>query len=391
MTNPAETLLQRVLTFARGEGHENENRPAHIALGIICERRGDDAAARDHYDRAIADSEASNNHAGLCTALINRSGVLLDLGMLEEARADLARAEAIATVMNSPGHLGLLKVNRARLDAHERPEASSDLIELLEMSKEEFDRAGDRVQSGRIGAMLEDMCRSALEREPASLSYEQRRPILQKLSNLVAARGDRAAALEFAEQSLREAQSRGDAEDLLVSRLQVVHRRVLTEGHDVAKQEATQALSELKALAGRIGEESAATIECELLSALGQCLRRLGEPAEAAESYRTAIDIARRIGRDDSEQLLSGNLALALVDQGRADEALPVLRALVADLRRGEDYALLGQARFNLAYALDHSGERDTARAEAAAAKDLLTMIADPMAEEVERQIAGWT
>ena len=76
---------------------------------------------------------------------------------------------------------------------------------------------------------------------------------------------------------------------------------------------------------------------------------------------------------------------------GRSDEALPLLRELVADLRRGDDYAPLGQARFNLAYALYRSGERDAARAEAAAAKDLLTMMADPIVDEIDRHIAGWT
>jgi hypothetical protein len=219
-------------------------------------------------------------------ALINRSGASLDLDEPLRAREDLDRAEQIVSELNSPSLFGLLKANRARLEAYEHPEVSSEALELLEASKTDFDRVGDQVQSSRIGGMLEDLYRSGLEREHNAWSYIQRRMALQKLANLAAERGDLTKAIEMAEEAKREALANGDAEGRLVSQRHVAHWLVLKDNHERAKWEVDEALSEIDQMHTKLRADVADEIRCDLLSLLGQCQRRLGVPAAAAASYR---------------------------------------------------------------------------------------------------------
>ena len=386
----AERLLLQALTSDGEGGQESGSSQARVALGVVYERRGEHAKAREQYDLAIADYEATSNLPGLCTALINRAGVLLDLGDPSRAREDSDRAETIVTSLNSPGLFGLLKANRARLDAHEHPEANSEALELLETSKADFDRAGDRVQSSRIGGMLEDLYRSGLEREHNAWSYAQRRLALQKLANLAAERGGLAEAAEIAERAAREARIAGEQEDRIASRRHAAHWLVLKDDHERAKRELDEALVELDEVRATMAADVVDEIRRDLLSLLGQCQRRLGIPVVSAASFRAALEIAKRTGEDALVTQLKGNLALALVDQGQFEEALPLLREAVDEHRGGEDYAQLGRARFNLAYGLYHAGDLEAALAEAAAAKGLLVMIADPKADETDRQTAAW-
>jgi tetratricopeptide (TPR) repeat protein len=165
----------------------------------------------------------------------------------------------------------------------------------------------------------------------------------------------------------------------------------MAQNHAVGRDRACQALAVLERMNADNAPEQAATIELNLRSILGQCLRHLGDDEASAREYRAGLSAAELIGDEDSISRLLGNLGLLLVDQGKFDEALVLLRSVANNLRSSEDYRLAGHAVFNVAYALHRQGDQQTARKEADAALALLEMIADPMAEEVRRQVAGWS
>lgn len=386
----AEDLLQRALALPADNETPSLTASIHIALGVVCGRRNDYARAREHDDAAVAAYEGLQDAAGLCTALINRGGDSINLGMIAEARADLERADAIAKALNAPYLTGLAKANLARLRAGEHPEEGSEVVELLKASKADYSRAGDRVQTLRIGGMLAGIYQSVLDREAEPASYQERKLALAELGDLAAERADGAAALQCAEQLLRETEERNATDDLPEALMLVAHRHVLLQHYPEATTYALRALSELDTLDPGTPDDDLATIRCELLSDLAQSERHLGQADQAEAHFRAALALAADLPDEGLQWRLRGNLGLALVDLGRFDDAIPILRDLVDDLRATEEYDLIGQAQFNLAHALNTSGDRDAARTEAEAALALLDMIHDPKAAEIRRQVADW-
>jgi tetratricopeptide (TPR) repeat protein len=385
-----EALLQKALACGEeGERVANEG-SIRIALGVVYGRRNEPEAARAQYDLAVPLYEAVGDQAGLCMALINRGGELLSLGLRDLARADFKRAEAIATELNSPGHIGLLKANIARLDGKEAPEKGSEVFELLRESKVYFARIGDRVQHARIAGMLEGLYRSALERGAHETTFAQRREALWELGNLTEERGDKQGALKLAEQLLAESEANGDDEDRLVALTQVAHRCVLAKHYPVAGKRALQALATLERMRPMIEPTRVAVFEYELRSVLGQSHRHSGDCKGAAREYGAASVAAEAIGDAEAVQRLRSNIGLALADDGRFEEALSLLRSVAEELALSEDYRLASQAHFNVAHVLHLQGQLEDALREGNAALKLLEMIADPAAEEVRRQMAEW-
>jgi len=384
-----EALLQRALT-ASADDLATMEAPIRLALGVIYGRRNQPAKARAQYDQIIPLFEAANEFSGLCTALINRGGELLDLELRDLARQDFERADHIARELGSPGHIGLIQANLARLHTHEHPEDGASVLDLLRESKDHFAATGDRVQHARIASMMEGLYQSVLDRDAAETSFTQRKEALWELGNLAADRGDIARALELAERLLGESDASGSDEDRLEVLTQSAHRNLLAQNYAVGRDRARQALAVLERTRVADATDQAATIECNLRSILGQCLRHTGDYEASATEHRAGLAVAELIADEDSISRFRGNLGLALVDQGRFVEALGLLRSVADDLRNSEDYRQAGHAVFNVAYALYRQGDLAAAHKEADGALSLLEMIADPMANEVRRQRAGW-
>jgi tetratricopeptide (TPR) repeat protein len=388
--NESEALLRRALTVSEKNDDATVEAPIRIALGVIYGRRHQPEAARVQYDRVIALCEAAGDQSALCTALINRGGELIDLDLRDLARQDFARADMIARTLNSPGHIGLVQANLARLHALEHSDDGASVIDLLQASRERFAAMGDRVQHDRIAGMMEGLYQSVLERDTAETTFAQRKIALLELGTLAAERGDTARALELAERLLQESEASGNDEDRLEALARTAHLNTLARNHPVGRDHAIEALALLDRMRADIAPDQAMTIERDVRSILGQNLRYLGDYEASLWQYRAGLEVAQSIGDDDEINRLRGNLGLVLTDMGRFDEALELLRSVVADLRANEDYRLTGHALFNLAYALHRRGEKEESLKEVTASLALLDMINDPMVDEVRRQVSEW-
>jgi tetratricopeptide (TPR) repeat protein len=385
-----EELLQRALMIQGDASSPTMEAAIRNARGVIYGRHDQHEAARNEYDRVIALYEAMHDQGGLCTALINRAGELADLGLLDLARQDLENADGIARQLGSAAHIGLLQINLARFRARENPEVNVPIFDLLHEAKAQFTSIGDRVQRDRAARSMQALYNSILERDPAETTFADRKTALWELVNLASEQGDTDHALELAEQLLDESDINGTDEDRLEALLRAAHCNTLVRNYPAAHDRAVEALALLDRTRSDLSPDRSETMECDLRSFLGQSLRQLGEHEASAWQYRAAIAIAETVGDDELLNRLRGNLGLTLTGLGQFDEALTLLREIAEDLRASGNYSLAGRAMFNVAHALFQQGERQAAREEAGVALALLEMIADPMADEIRRQMAGW-
>ncbi len=385
-----EAFLQKALATIDDSNRSSMEGSTRIALGVVYGRDNKPDAACAEYDRAIPVFEAANNQSGLCMALINRGGELLNRGLRDLAHADFMRAEAIAGDLGSPGHIALLQANVIRLNAQDHPEEGARAFELLRESKARFASIGDRVQHARIVGMLEQLYQSVLDRDASDTVFAQRKEALWELGNLAEERGDSVHALELAKKLLAESVASGQDEDQLEALTHVAHRNILTQNYTAAQECAARALSLFDRIRSSIEPERAVIIEYELRAIAGQCLRHSGDCKGAVREYRAALALATFADNPERIQELRGNLGLALADDGCFEEALTLLQSVAEKLQLSDDYRLAGRARFNVAYALHLQCKPESALSEANAALDLLDLIADPMAEEVRRQVADW-
>jgi tetratricopeptide (TPR) repeat protein len=124
-----------------------------------------------------------------------------------------------------------------------------------------------------------------------------------------------------------------------------------------------------------------------VLNGLGEALRDLGRLGESAEVYERAVAIGERVSALHLGSSLRGRAGLHL-DAGAPAKAEPLLRRAVQvwTTMEGNDPALEGYARFDLARALWDLDRRGEARAEARAALQLLVATD----EEFHTDVRAW-
>jgi tetratricopeptide (TPR) repeat protein len=121
-------------------------------------------------------------------------------------------------------------------------------------------------------------------------------------------------------------------------------------------------------------------------SALGIELRRVGEPAQAAEQHRTARALYAAAGNRRGEALASNSLALALVDSGDPEAALQEFERARALLHALGDDEHEAKVLVNIGVVKQRAGARDEA-AEALASALRKLPPQTPAYRLVERQL----
>jgi tetratricopeptide (TPR) repeat protein len=96
-------------------------------------------------------------------------------------------------------------------------------------------------------------------------------------------------------------------------------------------------------------------------NALGMQLRRVGEPAEAAEQHRTARALFAAAGNRRGEALATNSLALALAETGDQQAALAAFEQARALLRALGDHEHEGKVLANIGIVKQRAGATDEA------------------------------
>ena len=97
------------------------------------------------------------------------------------------------------------------------------------------------------------------------------------------------------------------------------------------------------------------------LNQLGARLRRDGDPEQAAEQHRAALEIVRDLGDQRAEAMTLNNLGLALAHSGADGAAVEYLEQAVDVLRELGDEEHEGQAIANLGLVYRRQGQADEA------------------------------
>jgi tetratricopeptide (TPR) repeat protein len=97
------------------------------------------------------------------------------------------------------------------------------------------------------------------------------------------------------------------------------------------------------------------------LNELGAQLRRRGEPEQAAEQHRVALEIARDLGDEEAEALTLNSLALALAEGGAEEEAVQHLEQARVVLHKLGDDEHEGQVIANLGLVHQRQGHEEEA------------------------------
>jgi len=123
------------------------------------------------------------------------------------------------------------------------------------------------------------------------------------------------------------------------------------------------------------------------LNELGARLRREGDPEQAAEQHRAALDIVRDLGDQRAEAMTLNNLGLALASSGAERAAVEYLERAVDVLRQLGDEEHEGQAIANLGLVYRRQGQADEA---ATLFQEALQKLppASPAYRQVEKELA---
>jgi tetratricopeptide (TPR) repeat protein len=97
------------------------------------------------------------------------------------------------------------------------------------------------------------------------------------------------------------------------------------------------------------------------LNQLGARLRREGEPEQAAEQHRAALEIVRDLGDQQAEAMTLNNLGLALASSGAESAAVEYLEQAVGVLRELGDDEHEGQVIANLGVVYRRQGQEEEA------------------------------
>ena len=157
----AEADLRLAIAFAEPADDRNILASSHNLTGVIASNRGKAVEAAAEYGATARLFEELNHRSGAGTAYANRSGVLVDLGRLDEAKQDLERAEAIASALQSQQLTGLCKVNRARLLWVSKGADRAEIVKMLDGALADFRESGDIPQMRRVEKILGELAGSA--------------------------------------------------------------------------------------------------------------------------------------------------------------------------------------------------------------------------------------
>jgi len=104
-----------------------------------------------------------------------------------------------------------------------------------------------------------------------------------------------------------------------------------------------------------------ASRRAQALNQLGARLRRQGDPEQAAQQHREALEIVRDLGDQRAEALTLNNLGLELANTGAEQAAVEYLEQAVDVLRELGDEEYEGQAIANLGLVYRRQGQGDEA------------------------------
>jgi len=278
-------------------------------------------AAADHRQGLVhaqhaREACAPGDHAGLAAAFALEGQHLWRLGRFEDAvvagRQAASQAQEAADPAGQAEALCLLAVSYTELGLHE--EGLKSATAAFELARAHALPRQTTLALNRIGvcherlgdpAQGERFLLQALSRAREDRSFDD---TVQALNNLVANTlaahhlHSRQGEGEVAHQALQRARQYGGQAVAMARREGDVYRRVVTQGN----------LAEAQALAGEFG------------------------PAEAL--LRDAIDEAHAQGWRAVEMRSRYNLGEMRLREGRAAEAVPLLQAVLDDLRRGTDH-----------------------------------------------------
>ncbi|MCO5215418.1 MAG: AAA family ATPase [Thermomicrobiales bacterium] len=145
--------------------------------------------------------------------------------------------------------------------------------------------------------------------------------------------------------------------EMAVAAAAMLSHTIYRQGHyDVAREHATMAVDLSKTL-----PESWANAEAVLAAA--NCEIDLGFFQEALDRYQVAIDIARTLGKLNSEIVPTMNIGLCLTFMGRHRDAVCHLEALVKQIEARSSIRHVGFPLFYLGLAFEALGQFDEARA----------------------------
>lgn len=256
-----------------------------LLAGVIQWQQGNVAAARPHFERALAVAQTSGDRGGQARALSFLGTVYREAGELGQAERYYAEQLPLAReigdvrrVWSALNNLGLIAQARGEMEA-----AVTLYNDALAQVREIGDRLGEELLLGNLG-------RVAMER------------------------GDHVEAERYYEQALKIAHATGDrqSERILILNLGEMYR--LRGNFAQAENESQRALLMAQELGDRLGE-SFARMNLAVIAL------DMGNAVLARERVAEALPLAREIGHRDGEAFLLNTLGQVQLASGEIDAA----------------------------------------------------------------------
>lgn len=308
------------LAAAEAEGDLNGLAAAHLSLGNLHQRQGQDEQAIKHAARAVALCQRSGWLDGLSSALNNLGIVYLDLGHLHQAAEHLTHALAVNRETRSVAgqavrhtNLGTVMLELGRLheavDHHTRALALSRRIGARASQCVELANLGGALHAlGRLDEALDRLSRAApLSREVGDRAAEA--DILRMLAEVHRDAGRHAQALDVARAAVAVTREIGDRKygaDALVTLATVLHRLGRL---DRARTQAEEALALSRAAGYRLCEGTA-------LCTLARIELDLDLPERARQHAQQSLDLHRETGQRLGEARALCTLGRVLLADG---------------------------------------------------------------------------
>ncbi|HEB65838.1 MAG TPA: tetratricopeptide repeat protein, partial [Chloroflexi bacterium] len=294
----SQAYFEEALTIHREVGDLRGELSACNNLGLLRQTRGDFPQARDFFEQGLAICEKTGDRLAEGVLLTNLGEMTAALGEYRQAQTYLERACRIREEVGNEEGVAMV-----------------------------LQRLGDVLtRQGAYSPAMHHYAR-ALEINTRIKQHRQRGETLAAMGMLRYELGDYAGAQEVYRQSLAVLPPEAEPHwALAMAGLSLLHHALGDDAAAIAAGE--QALS-LPVC------ESLPALRASVLTHLGHALSGAGHPAEAAGKYRQALEIRRRLQQPHLETEPLAGLAALARDGGHLDDAMALVKPVLAHLEAG--------------------------------------------------------
>ncbi len=309
-------------------------------LGIVAQYQGDLVESQVYKAQALQLYRAIGDRQGESLALLNLANLLAARNERDQAQTyleqtlrlsrDLGFRENEARALNSFGELCL--------DRGDYAQARIYLEQSLAIQREIGNQSGEGFTLNRLSSVLINQghytqARACLDLAlPISRQKNIRRlerGVLHNLGRIARHQGDYTGAQEYAEQALQLCKALGER---LSESWQLIELGLIAhqQANDQAAQAYSQEALDIAYEAGNAGCDAQAMS----WTVLGHALLGLGCPAEAANAYRSALDLWCKPDRVVPALEVRAGLARAALAQGNLSQAQAEIQEVMAYLNQ---------------------------------------------------------